>query len=215
MSDVRTIDADALAEAKRVIAHGGLIVLPTDTVYGIACDPCNASAIERLYQVKGREHSKPLQVLLRSVDDCDALGLTLSEPLKTLAAAFLPGALSPIAEATASCNLRTVSSEHTQAIRVPKCEATQRILQVTGPLAASSANRSGERSPQSVDEAKAAFGNDVDLYLDGGTTQSHQASTVVASSPQSADGITILREGTIAADDIHTALAAASEEVTA
>ena len=147
MSAVRKVNEESLAEAASVIAGGGLVVIPTDTVYGVACDPRNEAAIDRIYQVKSRPRFKALQVLLASVDQLDGLGLDLPSPLNR--------------------------------------------------LAASSANRSGDESAQTVEEAVQAFGDDVQLYLDGGPTQGHVASTVVAADPHERDGIVILREGVI------------------
>ena len=192
MSAVRKVNEESLAEAASVIAGGGLVVIPTDTVYGVACDPRNEAAIDRIYQVKSRPRFKALQVLLASVDQLDGLGLDLPSPLNRLAAQFLPGAFSPIAVAREDCTLATVSAtpqgRRTQGIRVPNSALTLRILNELGPLAASSANRSGDESAQTVEEAVQAF---------GGPTQGHVASTVVAADPHERDGIVILREGVI------------------
>lgn len=204
--EIRKVNEESLAEAASVIAAGGLVVIPTDTVYGVACDPRNRAAIDRIYQVKRRPRFKALQVLLADIDQLDALDLDLPAPLNRLAAQFLPGAFSPIAIAREGCNLATVGFDGTQGIRVPNSTLTARILGVTGPLAASSANRSGNQSAQSVDEAVEAFGDDVQLYLDGGSTQGHIASTVVAADPHGRDGITILREGVIPQSAIRLAL---------
>ena len=88
MSAVRKVNEESLAEAASVIAGGGLVVIPTDTVYGVACDPRNEAAIDRIYQVKSRPRFKALQVLLASVDQLDGLGLDLPSPLNRLAAQF-------------------------------------------------------------------------------------------------------------------------------
>ena len=85
MSAVRKVNEESLAEAASVIAGGGLVVIPTDTVYGVACDPRNEAAIDRIYQVKSRPRFKALQVLLASVDQLDGLGLDLPSPLNRLA----------------------------------------------------------------------------------------------------------------------------------
>lgn len=210
MSEVRPIDDESMALARQVIRSGGLLVLPTDTVYGIACDPRNADAIARLYAAKDRPSDKALQVIMASVDDLDAVGLDLPAPLDRLARAFLPGGLSPVAEARQDCTLATLrvdgDGQRTQAIRVPDNADLLRVLHVTGPVAASSANRSGERSAQTVQEAVEAFGDLVDLYLDGGPTYSHVASTVVAADPTADDGVAILREGVIGASLVRAAL---------
>ncbi|NMM93700.1 L-threonylcarbamoyladenylate synthase [Bifidobacterium oedipodis] len=211
MSVTCGIDEQSLAEAARIVQSGGLIVIPTDTVYGIACDPRNADAIARIYEAKRRPRFKALQVLLASTDQLDELGLDLPAPLNRLAAQFLPGAFSPIAVAREGCTLATLADTAngrpgTQGIRIPNSAATLAILKATGPLAASSANRSGEQSAQSVEEAREALGDIVDLYLDGGATRGHVASTVVAADPYARDGVDILREGVIPATTIRKAL---------
>ena len=202
MSEVRTITDESLAQAVEIIRDGGLIVIPTDTVYGVACDPRNVEAIRKIYMVKQRPKYKPLQVLLASIDGLDAL---------RLAAMFMPGAFSPIAEARDNCSLATVrrdpaTGKTTQGVRIPNSAATLRILRAVGPLAATSANRSGEESAQTVDEAVEALGDAVDLYLDGGATPGHVSSTVVAADPHGRDGISILREGVIREAVIRKAL---------
>ena len=98
---------ESLAQAARVIRDGGLVVIPTDTVYGVACDPRNKAAIDRIYRLKRRPRYKALQVLLASTDQLDELGLDLPSPLNRLSAAFLPGAFSPIAVARPDCTLET------------------------------------------------------------------------------------------------------------
>ena len=145
---------ESLAQAARVIRDGGLVVIPTDTVYGVACDPRNKAAIDRIYRLKRRPRYKALQVLLASTDQLDELGLDLPSPLNRLSAAFLPGAFSPIAVARPDCTLETLADTAdgrpgTQGIRIPNSALCLAILKATGPLAASSANRSGDESAQS------------------------------------------------------------------
>lgn len=210
MSVIRTVDDDSLAQAAAVIQAGGVVGIPTDTVYGVACDPFSRSAVDRIYQAKRRPRHKALQVLLPSVDALDALGLTLPVPLDRLAAMFMPGAFSPIAVAREGCALATVrraaSGVPTQGVRIPADATSLRILRVLGPVAASSANRSGAQSAQSAQEAAEQLGDDVDLYLDAGPTPGHVSSTVVAANPSERDGIEILREGVIPESTIRAAL---------
>ena len=109
--------------------------------------------------VKQRPKYKPLQVLLASIDGLDALRLDLPVPLNRLAAMFMPGAFSPIAEARDNCSLATIrrdpaTGKTTQGVRIPNSAATLRILRAVGPLAATSANRSGEESAQTVDRSQ-------------------------------------------------------------
>lgn len=177
------------------------MVIPTDTVYGVACDPRNIEAIRKVFAAKQRPKYKSLQVLLPSIESMEKLHLTLPVPLNRLAAMFMPGAFSPIAEAEDDCSLATLrhdptTGKATQGVRIPNSAVALRILRATGPLAATSANRSGEESAQTVQEAADALGDAVDLYLDGGDS-GHVSSTVVAADPHERDGIAILREGVI------------------
>ncbi|HJE55944.1 MAG TPA: threonylcarbamoyl-AMP synthase [Bifidobacterium pseudolongum subsp. globosum] len=210
MSQICKADEESFAQAKQIMARGGLVVMPTDTVYGIVCDPCNPEAIARIYEAKGRPQYKALQVIMASVDDLGALGLELPAPLNRLAAQFLPGAFSPIAVAREDSPLATVrvaaNGARTQGIRVPNSATALAMLRVTGPVAASSANRSGEQSAHCVQEAVESLGDAIDLYIDGGATAGHVASTVVAADPHGRDGIEILREGVIPVAVIRRAI---------
>lgn len=119
---VRTISPETLDLAAELIRRGEVIVIPTDTVYGVACDPFNAKAIEGIFAAKHRPHTKALQVLLPSVASIAELGLRLPDPLGILADAFLPGPFSPICEADEHCSLATVridDGSRTQGVRVP------------------------------------------------------------------------------------------------
>lgn len=200
MSRVMTYDSRSPQLLARVVAAGGLAVIPTDTVYGIVCDPCNDAAIDRLFQAKHRPRTKSIQVLLDGVETMDRLDLSLPAPLDRLADALLPGPFSPIALVGRSCPLRTPRMEPdgpTQAVRVPDSPICRALLQVTGPLAASSANRSGNPSVETARQARAELGDSVDLYLDGGPTPGSVASTVVEADKADPDGIHVLRQGVI------------------
>lgn len=214
MSKICTINEESLQLAAQIINAGGVIVVPTDTVYGVACDPFNEDAVAKIYQLKRRPRTKALQILMSSVSDLEKLGLYLPSPLDVLAEKFLPGGYSPIARAkkdSVATRLATLCKadenneqrEATQGVRVPDCPELMKILRVTGPLAASSANRSGNESADSVEEAFAAFGDEIPLYLNAGPTRSHVASTVVGADSSSKDGIVILREGVISEEQIR------------
>lgn len=219
MSKICTINEESLQLAAQIINAGGVIVVPTDTVYGVACDPFNEDAVAKIYQLKRRPRTKALQILMSSVSDLEKLGLYLPTPLDVLAEKFLPGGYSPIARAkkdSVATRLATLckadesseqsqatQAEATQGVRVPDCPELMKILRVTGPLAASSANRSGNESADSVEEAFAAFGDEIPLYLNAGPTRSHVASTVVGADSSSKDGIVILREGVISEEQIR------------
>lgn len=214
MSKICTINEESLQLATQIINAGGVIVVPTDTVYGVACDPFNEAAVAKIYQLKRRPRTKALQILMSSVSDLEKLGLYLPNPLDVLAEKFLPGGYSPIARAkkdSVATRIATLckadesseQSQATQGVRVPDCPELMKILRVTGPLAASSANRSGNESADSVEEAFAAFGDEIPLYLNAGPTRSHVASTVVGADARDKDGIVILREGVISEEQIR------------
>ncbi|MBF9308122.1 threonylcarbamoyl-AMP synthase [Bifidobacteriaceae bacterium NR044] len=224
MSKICNINEESLQMAAQIINEGGVIVVPTDTVYGVACDPFNEAAVAKIYELKRRPRTKALQILMSGVEDLEKLGLYLPSPLDILGKKFLPGGYSPIARAKkgsvasnlatlcktnendAQNNAQTEATEATQGVRVPDCPELMQILRVTGPLAASSANRSGNESADSVEEAFAAFGNEIPLYLNAGPTRSHVASTVVGADSNDEDGIAILREGVISEREIREAL---------
>ena len=226
MSKICNINGESLQMAAQIINEGGVIVVPTDTVYGVACDPFNEAAVAKIYELKRRPRTKALQILMSGVEDLEKLGLYLPSPLDILGKKFLPGGYSPIARAkkdsvasklatlckTNETDEKTQETETTQAIestqgvRVPDCPELMQILRVTGPLAASSANRSGNESADSVEEAFEAFGNEIPLYLNAGPTRSHVASTVVGADSNDEDGIVILREGVILEREIREAL---------
>lgn len=221
MSKICNINEESLQMAAQIINEGGVIVVPTDTVYGVACDPFNEAAVAKIYELKRRPRTKALQILMSGVEDLEKLGLYLPSPLDILGKKFLPGGYSPIARAkkgSVASNLATlcktnesseqnkIQAEATQGVRVPDCPELMQILRVTGPLAASSANRSGNESADSVEEAFAAFGNEIPLYLNAGPTRSHVASTVVGADSNDKDGIAILREGVISKREIREAL---------
>ncbi len=206
------IDASSLARAVRLLRAGELVVIPTDTVYGIACDPGNPQALAAMFAAKHRPTEKSVQVLLPTLDVLGEWGLFLPASLGVLAQHFCPGGFTAICVADERCPFVTVrepeavGASRTQGVRIPASADALRILEQTGPLATSSANISGEPAAQTVDQALAAFGDAVALYLDGGPTPGPVASTVVAADVHAEGGIRILREGVISADEVFRAL---------
>ncbi len=152
-----------MAPALTALAHGLLIGLPTDTVYGIAADPGQEAAVRLLYAVKGREENKPIPILAASLVDARRFGLVPDE-----AAAHWPGALTVVVP-------RTPQAPHwvgdpvrdTVAIRVPAHPLALELLTRSGPLAVTSANKSGEPAARDDTAARAALGDAVALYLPG------------------------------------------------
>lgn len=127
MSEIRAISDESLAQAVEIVRDGGLIVIPTDTVYGVACDPRNIEAIRKVFAAKQRPKYKSLQVLLPSIESMEKLHLDLPVPLNRLSAMFMPGAFSPIAVADDDCTLATyvpipppARSRRACAFRIPR-----------------------------------------------------------------------------------------------
>lgn len=209
---IRKIDEESIALAATLIRRGELVVIPTDTVYGVAADPTNPDAVARIFAAKRRPTQKAVQVLLPSLDDLPRFGLSLPAPLDKLARALCPGGFSPICIAESGCpfaTVRVVEGERfprTQGVRIPDSAAARAILEAAGPLATSSANRSGDASAQTVEEAYGELGGAVALYLDGGPTPGPISSTVAAADPDAEDGIAILREGVISREKLKGAL---------
>ncbi len=214
------ITDETCQRARDIVQHGGLIVVPTDTVYGVACDPTNDAAVESIFRAKHRARAKTLQILLPNLTVLSHFGLHLPPVLDQLSHILLPGGFSPIALADPSSPLVTLrkvesngSTTLTQAIRVPDSQPLTHILAWTGTVAATSANISGQPSPSSVQQAAQALGLSVDLYLNAGPTPGPVASTVVEADPHDPDGITIIREGVISAAHIRSLLFHHSESL--
>ena len=121
MSEICTVNDESLARAVEIIHDGGLVVIPTDTVYGVACDPRNIEAIRKVFAAKQRPKYKSLQVLLPSIESMEKLHLTLPVPLNRLAVMFMPGAFSPIAEAEDDCSLATLRHDPTTGKATQAC----------------------------------------------------------------------------------------------
>lgn len=208
MARILTVDQQSLQLAQHIIAQGGVIAIPTDTVYGVACDPTSKEAVQRLFAVKHRPAQKTVQILVAQLSDIHQYGLSIPFPLDMVAQHFCPGGFSPICNVddpdTALVTVRTQTDEHgnihrTQAVRVPEHIEAQQILALCGPLAASSANISGMQAATSAQEVAQMLGDSVDLILDAGPTPGPVASTVCAYNAQEPQCMQILREGTIPA----------------
>jgi L-threonylcarbamoyladenylate synthase len=191
-----------LEQARAVVKDGGVIVFPTDTVYGIGCDPACRPAIDRIYALKGRSREKPLALYFAHVGDLLPYVLE-NERALALARRFLPGPLTLVISRPAAVDSYLVGGLPTVGLRVPQHELAQTLLAQCGPLAATSANQSGAEPFT----GGAAF-NDVpgaDLLLDGGPSPLGVASTVVDLSEAEPR---LIREGTLPYSSILQALQA-------
>jgi len=169
----------ALDEAVNVVARGGLVVLPTDTVYGIGADAFSPAAVAALLAAKGRGRQMPPPVLVPSPATVDGLCTDVSDDARALMAAFWPGALTVICRAQPSLAWDLGDTGGTVAVRMPDHPAALALLRRTGPLAVSSANRTGSPAAMSAADAREQLGAAVALYLDGGPAPGGVASTIV------------------------------------
>lgn len=154
--------------ARRALAAGDLVVLPTDTVYGVAADAFTPSAVAALLRAKGRGRRQPPPVLFADLNTLGALAAEVGEALSVLAEAFWPGPLTVVTAANPSLSWDLGESAGTVALRIPRFPLVLELLRDTGPLAVSSANVTGRPAAVSVREAQAMLGDSVAVYLDAG-----------------------------------------------
>ena len=169
----------AITKAAEAIRQRELIVLPTDTVYGVGADAFSPQAVAVLLAAKGRSRQSPPPVLIGSTHVLDALAVNIPATGRQLAQAFWPGALTLIFHAQPSLTWDLGETRGTVALRLPNDELAQQILRQTGPLAVSSANRHGQPAATSINEAQDALGEAVSVYIDDGPRAAQQASTIV------------------------------------
>jgi tRNA threonylcarbamoyl adenosine modification protein (Sua5/YciO/YrdC/YwlC family) len=169
----------ALDEAVNVLSRGGLVVLPTDTVYGIGADAFTPPAVQALLDAKGRGRQMPPPVLIPDVRTLDGLATEVPDGARALAEAFWPGGLTLIVRAQPSLAWDLGETRGTVALRVPDHPTALALLRRTGPLAVSSANRTGSPAAVTAQDAYAQLGDAVAVYLDAGDAPGQVASTIV------------------------------------
>ena len=173
-------DDDVVARAVAVLRGGGVVAIPTETVYGLAADVANAGAIARVYAIKGRPPGHPLIVHASDVDALDGYVAAITPALRALAARFWPGPLTAIVARGPRTPRAVTGGQDTVAVRVPEHPLARAILTAFGgALAAPSANRFGRISPTSADHVRADLGDEVDLIVDGGPARVGIESTIV------------------------------------
>ena len=173
-------DDPAIREAASILASGGLVAFPTETVYGLGADGLNPEAVARIYAAKGRPVTNP--VILHVADVASALPLALRWPgtARTLAERYWPGPLTLVLPASEAVPSIVRAGGPTVALRCPAHPVAQALIRAVGrPLAAPSANRSQHLSPTLAEHVASSLGEAVDLILDGGPTQAGLESTVL------------------------------------
>jgi L-threonylcarbamoyladenylate synthase len=189
--------------ARRAIGSGELVVIPTDTVYGVAADAFSAAAVQRLLDAKGRERTSPPPVLIPGIPTLDALAAEVPDAVRKLVAEFWPGGLTVILRAQPSLQWDLGETRGTVAVRMPDDEVALAVLERTGPLAVSSANLSGRPAARDADEAESMLGEHVEVIVDAGTTLGAEASTIVDCTGSEGR---ILRRGAISLDELNAVL---------
>ena len=166
-SESLPFSAASIGRAASIVKEGGLIVYPTDTVYGLGCDPLDDSAVARLFEAKGRE-SKPLPVLCSSIEEASRL-VEMNGRALELAGDHWPGALTIVAQLRVRVPRQLDQGTGTLGVRVPGMKGcVELVAKCGGLLTGTSANLSGRPSCRSAEEAKEQLGSKVDMILDGG-----------------------------------------------
>ncbi|MBI5160987.1 MAG: threonylcarbamoyl-AMP synthase [Micrococcales bacterium] len=199
--------------ARQAIRRGQLVVLPTDTVYGVAADAFRPDAVQRLLDAKGRGRDAPPPVLVPGTDQLAALAETVPEEVDRLVAEFWPGGLTIVLRARSTLTWDLGETRGTVAVRMPSDRIALELLAETGPLAVSSANLTGQPAAMTAEEAHRMLGSAIEVYLDGGPAGIAYAalgaaegtgSTIVdATALEDPDGkLRILRHGVIPDEEI-------------
>lgn len=190
----------AIDEAVNTVSRGGLLVLPTDTVYGIGADAFDAEAVAALLAAKGRGRQMPPPVLIPDVRTLDGLAIEVPDDARKLAEAFWPGGLTIILQAQPSLQWDLGETHGTVALRMPDHPAALALLRRTGPLAVSSANATGNPAALEVTDAQAQLGDAVTVYLDGGDAPGGVASTIVDATGEQ---LRVVRQGAITLEALN------------
>jgi L-threonylcarbamoyladenylate synthase len=183
--DLEAVSDALLSEIAGIIRGGGVVAIPTDTLYGLAADPFNLTAVERLFAIKRRAPSKPISLLISDRPMLETLVSDLSPEAKRLIDTFWPGPLTLIFKNIPFKNIPTLpdrltAGTGTVAVRLPQSVFLRRLIERVGhPITATSANRSGGPDSLSAEEVLATLGGEVDRIIDGGVARSPLLSTLI------------------------------------
>ena len=194
-------DPQALIMAQRVAANGGVIVFPTDTLYGMACDPRNPEALARVYNIKGRSAQKALPVLVGGLDQLVEIVSEVPEKARRLLETFWPGPLTIVLPKQPGLPAELTPYPGV-AVRMPNHPFALALLQAFGPLAVTSANLPDHANPGTAEEVLAQLGNSVDLVIDGGRLEIGRGSTILDCGSET---LVLLREGPISFETLMEA----------
>ncbi|MCU1568925.1 MAG: translation factor [Pseudarthrobacter sp.] len=196
--------ARGLEHAQRAISEKKCVVLPTDTVYGIGADAFSPQAVTMLLVSKGRSRTMPPPVLIPRINALDGLATDVSADARKLAEAFWPGGLTLILHAQPSLDWDLGETKGTVALRMPADEVALELLTLTGPLAVSSANRTGQAPGQTAAAAREQLAESVEVYLEGGF-RPLEGEAAVPSTIVDATGplLRVVRNGAVSLDQLR------------
>ncbi len=202
--DPQEPDPEAIRRAAEVIKQGGLVVLPTDTVYGLACDPSQPAAVDRIYRVKGRRRDLPLALLLHDMAQVTAQVEEVPDAAVRAMQHFWPGPLTVVLRDRSPATAAVRAGRDTIGLRLPAHVVPRLVAYaVASPLAGTSANRSGQPAPATPEQAICQLRGRAQLLLDGGPAPGGRESTVVSFAT---DPPQLLREGALSADRLREVL---------
>jgi len=202
--------ATGIAEAALAVQRGQLVVLPTDTVYGIGADAFQPDAVRRLLDAKGRGRDMPPPVLVSSAGTLDALAVGVPAYAQALVDELWPGPLTLVCKQQPSLRWDLGDTRGTVAVRMPDHAVALELLERTGPLAVSSANRTGMDAATDADQAEQMLGESIEVLLDDGPTPGPVPSTIVdATGPTGR----LLRAGALSLDRLNEIVAAHGTEI--
>jgi L-threonylcarbamoyladenylate synthase len=188
--------ADAVDAAARVLAAGGIVVYPTETLYGLGADAGNAAAVQRLVALKGRAPGKPIAVLISGTQMVEDIAEEIPEPAADLMRRFWPGPLTIVLRARPGVSRVLTGDGNGIGVRASSHPIAMALVRCLGrPVTAPSANPAGLRPPTRCDQARAYFGERVGYYLDGGSLPGEPASTVV----DARQALRVIRAGAVPA----------------
>ena len=195
--------------ARQAIARGELVVMPTDTVYGVAADAFSPAAVQRLLDAKGRGRQSPPPVLVAGVTTLEALVETVPQAVRDLVEQLWPGGLTIVLPMQPSLVWDLGETRGTVAVRMPAHRLALALLEETGPLAVSSANRTGEPAAITASDAEDMLGDSVAVYLEDGPSETGIASTIIdATSLVTGEEpiVRVLRDGAVTRDQLRAIL---------
>jgi L-threonylcarbamoyladenylate synthase len=195
-------EASLIRYAADQIRAGEVLGMPTDTFYGLAADPFNLRAVDRVYEIKSRSRHKPLSLLIESVEQAEELARPLPEEFAALARKFWPGPLTIIVKASSRLPLKVTANTGNVALRIPNSRISLAVVQAAQiPITATSANLSGEAECTTALAVRDQLQDRISIIVDGGTSPREVASTIIDLTDEEARW-RILREGAIPSQEI-------------